>query len=30
MDAVYLLGFGPRAPQAAGELMAQLYPELPR
>lgn len=30
MDALYLLGFGPRAPQAASELMAQLYPELPR
>lgn len=30
MDASYLLGFGPRAPQAAGELMAQLYPEMPR
>lgn len=28
MDATYLLGFGPRAPQAARELMAQLYPEL--
>jgi len=30
MDATYLLGFGPRAPKAAGELMAQLYPELPQ
>lgn len=30
MDASYLLGFGPRAPQAAGELMAQLYPQLPK
>jgi iron complex transport system substrate-binding protein len=29
MDAAYLLGFGPRAPRAAGELMAQLYPDLP-
>jgi len=29
IDAAYLLGFGPRAPQAASELMAQLYPELP-
>lgn len=30
MDASYLLGFGPRAPQAAGELMAKLYPQLPK
>jgi len=27
MDAHYLLGFGPRTPQAAGELMARLYPQ---
>lgn len=30
MGASYLLGFGPRAPDAAGELMAQLYPTLAR
>ncbi len=30
VDAGYLLGFGPRAPEAANELMTQLYPELPR
>lgn len=29
MDAAYLLGFGPRAPDAAGELMTKLYPDLP-
>lgn len=28
MDGNYLLGFGPRAPNAARELMAALYPEL--
>jgi len=28
MDALYLLGFGPRAPAAARELMANLYPDL--
>jgi iron complex transport system substrate-binding protein len=28
MDGLYLLGFGPRAPQAARDLMATLYPEL--
>lgn len=27
MDGLYLLGFGPRAPQAAFDLMAALYPE---
>lgn len=29
MDGLYLLGFGPRAPAAALELMRQLYPDLP-
>lgn len=28
MDGLYLLGFGPRAPAAARDLMAQLYPGL--
>lgn len=28
MDALYLLGFGPRAPAAARELMGRLYPDL--
>lgn len=28
MDALYLLGFGPRAPAAARELMMTVYPEL--
>jgi iron complex transport system substrate-binding protein len=28
MDGLYLLGFGPRAPAAARELMQTLYPEL--
>jgi len=28
MDGLYLLGFGPRAPRAARDLMAALYPEL--
>ena len=28
MDGLYLLGFGPRAPAAARELMANLYPDL--
>jgi iron complex transport system substrate-binding protein len=28
MDGLYLLGFGPRAPAAARELMARLYPDL--
>jgi iron complex transport system substrate-binding protein len=28
MDGQYLLGFGPRTPQAAAELMASIYPEL--
>jgi iron complex transport system substrate-binding protein len=27
MDGLYLLGFGPRTPQAARDLMAALYPE---
>jgi iron complex transport system substrate-binding protein len=27
MDGLYLLGFGPRAPAAARELMGQLYPD---
>ena len=27
MDGLYLLGFGPRAPLAARDLMAQLYPD---
>jgi len=26
MDSLYLLGFGPRAPEAAAELMAKIYP----
>ena len=29
-DALLLLGFGPRTPQAAGELAAKLHPELAR
>jgi iron complex transport system substrate-binding protein len=29
MDGVYLLGFGPRTPDAARDLMAALYPGLP-
>lgn len=28
MDALYLVGFGPRAPAAARELMLKVYPEL--
>lgn len=28
MDGLYLLGFGPRAPAAAGDLMLAVYPEL--
>jgi iron complex transport system substrate-binding protein len=28
MDGLYLLGFGPRAPEAASDLMSLLYPEL--
>jgi iron complex transport system substrate-binding protein len=28
MDGLYLLGFGPRAPAAARDLMAQFYPDL--
>jgi len=28
MDGLYLLGFGPRAPTAAHDLMLQLYPDL--
>jgi iron complex transport system substrate-binding protein len=28
MDALYLLGFGPRAPRAALDLMRQIYPDL--
>ena len=28
MDGLYLLGFGPRAPAAARDLMSKLYPEL--
>lgn len=28
MDALYLLGFGPRTPDAAKELMEQFYPDL--
>jgi iron complex transport system substrate-binding protein len=27
MDGLYLLGFGPRTPDAARDLMAALYPE---
>ena len=27
MDGIYLLGFGPRTPQAARDLMTALYPE---
>jgi iron complex transport system substrate-binding protein len=30
MDGLYLLGFGPRTPQAATDLMRAIYPELPR
>ncbi|NEU12390.1 ABC transporter substrate-binding protein [Methylobacterium sp. BTF04] len=30
MDGLYLLGFGPRTPEAAGELMRAIYPDLPR
>jgi iron complex transport system substrate-binding protein len=30
MDGLYLLGFGPRAPAAARDLMHTFYPELPR
>jgi iron complex transport system substrate-binding protein len=29
MDGLYLLGFGPRAPAAARDLMRTLYPDLP-
>lgn len=29
MDGLYLLGFGPRTPAAALDLMRQLYPDLP-
>ena len=28
MDGLYLLGFGPRTPNAVRELMADLYPNL--
>jgi iron complex transport system substrate-binding protein len=28
LDALYLLGFGPRAPRAARELMGRIYPDL--
>ncbi|WP_298967344.1 ABC transporter substrate-binding protein [uncultured Methylobacterium sp.] len=30
MDGLALLGFGPRTPEAAGELMRRFYPDLPR
>ena len=30
MDGLYLLGFGPRTPEAAGDLMRAVYPDLPR
>ena len=30
MDGQYLLGFGPRTPEAASELMAAIYPEASR
>ena len=30
MDGLYLLGFGPRTPEAARDLMQALYPGLPR
>ena len=30
MDGLTLLGFGPRTPEAAGELMRAVYPDLPR
>jgi iron complex transport system substrate-binding protein len=30
MDGLYLLGFGPRTPEAATDLMRALYPDLPR
>lgn len=30
MDGLYLLGFGPRAPAAALDLMRMLYPDLPK
>jgi iron complex transport system substrate-binding protein len=29
MDGLYLIGFGPRAPAAARDLMSKLYPDLP-
>jgi iron complex transport system substrate-binding protein len=29
MDGLYLLGFGPRTPSAALDLMRALYPDLP-
>jgi iron complex transport system substrate-binding protein len=29
MDGLYLLGFGPRTPSAALDLMRTLYPDLP-
>jgi iron complex transport system substrate-binding protein len=28
MDSLYLLGFGPRTPAAAADLMSAVYPEL--
>ncbi|MCJ2081799.1 hemin ABC transporter substrate-binding protein [Methylobacterium sp. J-090] len=30
MDGLSLLGFGPRTPEAAGDLMRAVYPDLPR
>lgn len=30
MDGLYLLGFGPRTPEAATDLMRAVYPDLPR
>lgn len=30
MDGLYLLGFGPRTPEAATDLMRAIYPDLPR
>lgn len=30
MDGLYRLGFGPRTPETAGELMRAVYPDLTR
>ena len=29
MDGLYLLGFGPRTPAAALDLMHEIYPDIP-